>query len=215
MMIHWNTRNQSFIKMHFNLKQKGITNNTYFLTLLDPELEFVDPYDPNLTRIQKARILNEIINNYWYFLREVVRVQTPGGSKMYELNSAFLAFHYLSELNINIYIETARQIGKTTAVLVRKLYTYNFIYFDEHAFMKYNDVIYASVIPAYNTAANISREQNNPFGIVITTTAGSRNRDYAEYSYQFKENATKWDQSFYDLTPEQLYAEINKNTILS
>lgn len=300
MMIHWNTRNQSFIKMHFNLKQKGITNNTFFLTLLDPELEFVDPYDPNLTRIQKARILNEIINNYWYFLREVVRVQTPGGSKMYELNSAFLAFHYLSELNINIYIETARQIGKTTAVLVRKLYTYNFrarnskilffhkahsesksnlselkkirdslpaylrmeslvsngkklkaknsvesiqhvinqnmiitmpsasseekadslgrgktateIYFDEHAFMKYNDVIYASVIPAYNTAANISREQNNPFGIVITTTAGSRNRDYAEYSYQFKENATKWDESFYDLTPEQLYAEINKNT---
>lgn len=298
-MIHWNTRNQSFIKMHFNLKQKGISNNAFFLTLLDPELEFVDPYDSNLTRVQKARILNEIINNYWYFLREVVRIQTPGGAKMYELNSALLAFHYLSELNINIYIEIARQLGKTTAVLVRKLYTYNFrarnskilffhkthsesksnlnelkkirdslppylrmeslvsngkklkaknsvesiqhvinqnmiltmpsasseekadslgrgktateIYFDEHAFMKYNNIVYTAVMPAFIRASNISKEQNNPYGVVITTTAGSRNRDYAEYSYQFKENATKWHEGFYDYTPEAFYQEISKN----
>lgn len=300
MIIHWNTKNKSFIKMSFYLKEKGLKNNTFFLTLLDPDLEFIDPYDPNLTIKEKAKVLNEIINNYWYFLREVVRIQTPGGSKMYELNPAFLAFHYLSELNISIYFEIARQIGKTTAVLVRKLYTYNFksrnskilffhkthaesksnlselkkirdslpsylkmeniinnngkklkskssvesiqnvinknmiitmpsasseekadslgrgktateIYFDEHAFMKYNNIVYASVIPAYNTAANISKEHGNPYGIIITTTPGSRNRDYAEYSYQFKESATKWNENFYDIHPNELFNIIDSN----
>lgn len=300
-MIHWRTKNKSFVQMHFYLKNKGLQNNTFFLTLINPELEFVDPHDPNLTTQQKAMVLMEVLYNYWYFLREVVRVQTPGGASRYALNPALLAFHFLSELNCNIYFEIARQIGKTTAVLVRKLYTYNFkarhskilffhqdhpgskrnleelkkiiadlppylrmesavsengkklkarsrvesikhvkngnsiitmpgasspekadtlgrgttateIYWDEHAFIKYNDIIYTAVTPAFNTAANLSAKSGNPYGMVITTTAGSRNREYAEYSYQFKNVATPWNEAWYDMGVQDIYNIIQSNS---
>ena len=36
--IHTETTNQSFIDMHFILKEKGIKNNDFFLVLFDTDL---------------------------------------------------------------------------------------------------------------------------------------------------------------------------------
>ena len=62
---HMETTNQSFIDMHYFLKQKNIKNNAFFLVLYDRGLAGVDPRDPNLTPDMKQRVLRECICNYW------------------------------------------------------------------------------------------------------------------------------------------------------
>ena len=59
------TTNQSFLDMHYFLKERGIKNNDFFLALLDPGLAGVDPRDPTLPAHMKARILQECRLNYW------------------------------------------------------------------------------------------------------------------------------------------------------
>lgn len=48
-IIHWSTRNRSFLDVHEQLKSLGIRNNKFFLILLNPALEHVNPYDPNIS----------------------------------------------------------------------------------------------------------------------------------------------------------------------
>ena len=72
------TSNQSFINMHYILKSLGIRNNRQHLILLDPDLAGVNPRDPRLSRMMKVKVLRECSNNFWYFIREVVRIPSPG-----------------------------------------------------------------------------------------------------------------------------------------
>lgn len=122
------TRNKSFLEMHNYLKAIGIKNNKFMLTLFDPDLAGVDPYDPSLSITMKMKILREVQRNYFYFLREVVRVPANGSPRgiPYELNRGNLAFNYCSLYNLNIFFEMPRQVGKTMAAIVRYLYIYNF-----------------------------------------------------------------------------------------
>lgn len=127
--IHKETTNQSFIDMHHYLKQQGIKNNDFFLALLDPGLAGVDPRDPSLSTSMKARIMNECRLNYWYFLREVVRIPMQGGNGLgdrYKLHRGNLAMNFLFTMNFNMFVEMPRQHGKTVAALCRYLWTYNF-----------------------------------------------------------------------------------------
>lgn len=124
----WNTTNKSFLEMHRILKAKGIKNNKFMLTLYDMDLANIDPYDPHLPLVMKQKVLREIIRNYWYFLREVVRVPmdgAPTGAK-YQLNRGNLAFNFCVMYNLNTFFEMPRQLGKTMAAVVRYLYIYNF-----------------------------------------------------------------------------------------
>ena len=124
--IQMETTNQSFVDMHFYLKRIGIKNNDFFLALYNPQLAGVDPRDPGLSQMQKAMVFQEIRTNYWYFLREVVRIPEAGGVSRYKLDRASLAMNFLFVLNYNTYVELSRQTGKTTTARVRYLYLYNF-----------------------------------------------------------------------------------------
>ena len=122
------TKNKSFIEIYSYLKSQGIANCKFHLALYDPALAAIDPHDPNLSYDMKVRVLKECRHNYWYFIREVVRIPAPGTSKgiMYELNRANLALSYCCTLNLNIFEEIPRQCGKTTAVLTWILWLFNF-----------------------------------------------------------------------------------------
>lgn len=128
--IHLETSNQSFIDMRNYLKAKGIQNNDFFLALLDPGLAGVDPRDPNLSPVMKARVLQECYRNYWYFLREVVRIPDQGGDvnggKRYKLHRGNLAMNFLFILNYNQFDLLPRQHGKTVGAVCRYLWVYNF-----------------------------------------------------------------------------------------
>ena len=128
--IHKETTNQSFIDMHYYLKSIGIQNNDFFLALLDTGLAGIDPRDPNLPSHMKARVMLECQRNYWYFLREVIRIPVQGGTVgsgiRYKLHRGNLAMNFLFILNFNQFDELPRQHGKTTAALCRYLWVYNF-----------------------------------------------------------------------------------------
>ena len=128
--IQRETTNQSFMDMHYYLKRIGVRNNDFFLALYNPALAGVDPRDPNLSVMQKAMVLDEIRVNYWYFLREVVRVPQAGssasGGARYKLDRAGLAMNFLFILNYSMYVELPRQSGKTTTARIRYLWLYNF-----------------------------------------------------------------------------------------
>ena len=122
------TRNKSFLEMSYFLKARGIKNYRFMLALYDPDLAGVDPYDPNLPLHMKVKVLKECQRNFWYFLRETVHIISSGSSQgvPYQLNRGNLAYNFCSSLNLNTYLELPRQIGKTTAAIVRYLWLYNF-----------------------------------------------------------------------------------------
>lgn len=125
-----NTKNQSFLDMHYFLRQKGIVNNKFFLVLYDSDLLNIDPRDPRLNLYYKRKILAECMRNFWYFAREVVRIPIQGGEigggTQYKLTRANLALNYGFILNWNMYLEIPRQNGKTISALVYYLWVFLF-----------------------------------------------------------------------------------------
>ena len=104
------TKNKSFLDMHHYLKSIGIKNNEFMLTLIDPDLDGIDPHDPNLNSYYKQKVLRECLANYWYFIREVVRVPSSGKPMMYKLTRANLALNFCMCLNLNVFEEIPRLI---------------------------------------------------------------------------------------------------------
>lgn len=74
------TKNKSFLDMHRYLKATGRKNNAFMLALIDPDLEGINPHDKNLNVYYKQKIFRECLCNYWYYLREVVRIPDQGKS---------------------------------------------------------------------------------------------------------------------------------------
>lgn len=122
-----NTKNKSFLEMHYYLKARGIKNNKFHLLLYDKDLAGVDPYDMSLPVYMKQKIFLECQRNFWYYVREVVRVQSQGGPYvMYKLDRGNLALNFCFTLNLNIYEEQPRQTGKTVGTEVWYSWVYNF-----------------------------------------------------------------------------------------
>lgn len=295
--IQKETTNTSFMEMHYYLKRSGRRNNTFFLVLFDAGLAGIDPNDPNLPLFMKERVLRECCANYWYFLREVVRIPVQGGTvgsgKRYQLHRGNLAMNFLFTLNYNMFVELPRQFGKTVGALCRYLWVYNFgssnseimfihkdhsgskgnlkhlkeirdalpeylqmsaatgvdgkklkvantivsmehplnknkittfasarsrdaadklgrgctmpiQYYDEFAFMLYNQYAYTAAVPAFSTAAQNAKANHAPYGILITTTPGDLTTEQGIYAYSIRNNATEWSEEYYDYTYQQL-----------
>lgn len=124
------TSNASFREMHFFLKNKGIKNNKFFLVLYDRDLAGVNPRDPRLSGEMKTKIFKECMRNFWYFIREVVRIPDQGGDvgggKQYKLHRGNLAMNYGFINNWNMFLELPRQHGKTIGAIVWYVWVYNF-----------------------------------------------------------------------------------------
>lgn len=304
-IAHTTTRNQSFIDMHYMLKAKGITNNSFFLALYDADLLKIDPRDDNLPLLYKQKVLLECTYNYWYFIREVVRIPIEGGDvtggAMYKLNRGNLAMNFLFVLNKNIFLELPRQHGKTVSALCRYLWVFNFgtsnsrivfinkkhddskanlitmkriraalpsylrfdaaldrygkkikvpntaetlqhpmnfnkistmpgartkqlamglgrgctmpiHYYDEFAFIVYNRIIYGSAMPAFSTASKNARQNQAPYGILITTTPGDLTTDEGLFAESIKNEATPFNEQYYNYSIDQIEQLCEANT---
>lgn len=125
-----NTKNQSFINMHYFLKAKGINNNDFFLILFDKDLANIDPTSDRLPTIIQAKIMAECRRNFWYFAREVVRIVDQGGAVgsgvMYKLNRGNLALNFGFSHNWSMFLELPRQFGKTISAVIWYLWVFLF-----------------------------------------------------------------------------------------
>lgn len=300
-----NTRNKSFLDMHYWLRSKGIKNNKFFLAIYDTDLLNIDPRDPRLNKVWKAKVLRECSINYWYFLREIVRIPDTGGvvgdGVPYKLDRGNLALNFGFTLNWNMFLELPRQFGKTVSALCRYLWVFNFgttnseimfmnkkhddskmnlrrlkdlrealpsylrmeammnpdgsmkkptsnvetlshpmngnkittkpganskakanglgrgctmpmHWYDEYAFILYNKIIYMAATPAFSTASRNAKRNGKPYGILITTTPGDLTTDEGNNANVTRNNATPFNEQFYDYTLQELEELRQKNT---
>ena len=125
-MIHTTTKNNSAKKMYMYFRDSGRKNSTFHLQLFDKNLLNVDPTSDDLTPELKLRIYNEITINPWYFIREVVRLDTGGTKLMFEFHRGNIALIWCLLNNLSSYVLWPRQCYKTTSIAI--LYTW-FLYF--------------------------------------------------------------------------------------
>jgi len=129
-VIHYNTSNVSAVKMSLILEDMGIKNNKFMLELLDEDLLDVNPFADDLTLLQKAKITHEIINNPWYYIREIVRIPTGGGLTPFEIHRGNLALIWAILNNISSFVIFPRQCYKTTSICA--IYSYLFYWGSVH-----------------------------------------------------------------------------------
>lgn len=115
-IIHYETKNESFLRLAEIYHEMGIENCAFHLSLLNPKLRDVDPWAPDLTETEKLAVIAECKRNFWYYLREVGRVPTPGlltGSR-YRANRSNIGLYWLYFNHITTVKTVIRQTGKTT-----------------------------------------------------------------------------------------------------
>ena len=122
----FNTSNETFLGVYNVLKEMGISNNKFFLLLYDQDLVNVNPRDPNLSIDTQHKVVREVKRNFWYYIREVVRLETEAGLSKFMLHIGNLSAMYLKLLNLNYYWEQPRQTGKTLGEMASESYFFGF-----------------------------------------------------------------------------------------
>lgn len=118
--IDTTTNNISFIRLSMQLRSMGIKNNKFILALHDRDLRGIDPHNLNDPSIElRIRIMEECRNNYWYFIRECVKVPihgsiTPGPFEASRGNIA-IAWSFFND--VDTFLTMIRQVGKTWATM--------------------------------------------------------------------------------------------------
>ncbi len=123
----YGTRNKSFIRLAYLLKSMGIENNSFMLALHDRELLGIDPHNlQDDSQELRLRIMAECKVNYWYYVREVVRIAQTGsaGTGWYQANRANMALAWVFLNNIVPFLTMPRQQGKTIAAIVLTSWIY-------------------------------------------------------------------------------------------
>lgn len=114
-IIDTQTNNKSFLELAYKFREAGIVNNAFHLVLLDASLQGVDPFSPDLTLEQKVAIGVECRLNFWYYLREIVRLPPQAGvvPVRYIANRANIAQAWSFFCHIDFFLVMPRQTGKS------------------------------------------------------------------------------------------------------
>lgn len=98
----------------------------------------------------------------------------------------------------------ASATNKARAASLLRGKTLAMMWYDEYAFLPYNDTIYMNAAPAYKTAAMNAKNNGAPYGILITTTPGFMTTSEGKEAYNTKESATTFSETWYDMQYAQL-----------
>lgn len=78
------------------------------------------------------------------------------------------------------------------------------IWYDELAFIFFNEAIYGAATPAYEKAREIAIKNDIPYGISITTTPGDLATPHGAFAYKMMNDAITFHESMYDLKRKKL-----------
>ena len=107
-------------------------------------------------------------------------------------------------VNNNTIVTLPSARSKEQADKIARGKTAPFIYFDEFAFMAYNEIVYSAAVPAFSTASEIAASVGAHYGIMITTTPGDLTTDEGNEAYTVRNNATQWVDEYYALSFNEL-----------
>lgn len=280
-IIDYKTKNVSFLRYSALLRDMKVKNHTWPLMLLNPELQGIDPFDPNLTTDQMVMIAVEAKLNFFWFIREVAKAPgtSGGGARPFIANRGNMALFWLFFNHITTILIQIRQTGKSFSTDVLMTYLMNLrctntginlltkdetvrsanierlkdieselpwylkqrtkadlgnteeitiralgnsyrghlpsksgkqalnvgrgltspiFHIDEAAFL-YNIAISLPAALAAGTAArDAARMNGEPYGTILTTTAGKKDDRDGRYIFQLLSNSAIWTEGFYD-----------------
>ena len=109
------TKNRSFLVYSEKLRLMGVENYLFPLSLLNPDLQGVDPFDPKLTKDVKALIFTECKFNVWYYLREVHRLAPMASADgiPFDAHRGNIAYAWACMLHLSVALTLPRQLGKS------------------------------------------------------------------------------------------------------
>lgn len=297
-MIDMETTNKSFLKMAELYRRMGIENNAFHLTLLQRELQGVDPYDPNLTADIKLKIIQECKWNPWYLFREVMRVpsQSGGTPVRFRANRGNIALIWAFFNHIMFFLIQPRQTGKsvsTDCLMIALIFilaastkinmitkdnklrmanvdrlkairdllppylwvldkndadnsheitylskknvygtavaqssesnatnvgrgsTAPIAHIDEAPFIKFIGTILPAMLAAGSAARDEARLNNQPYGTIITTTAGKIDDRDGGFVYEILMEAAIWDEMYLDLDNHEHLIKVLKKACRS
>lgn len=85
------------------------------------------------------------------------------------------------------------------------------IWWDELAFIFFNEAMYGASTPAYEKAREIAEKNGIPYAISITTTPGDLATPHGEFAYKMMDTAIPFDEGMYDYKRKKLF-DIIRNT---
>ena len=135
MIYDISTKNISFLRVSKMLRDRGVKNNKFMLILYDKDLVGVDPHSKEVAENPQLqlKIYIEISKDYWYYIREFVRIPADGADIPYELNLGNCTLGYLKQKNRNIILILPRQFGKTMGQTVYDSWVLNFAAYNANA----------------------------------------------------------------------------------
>lgn len=115
--VDYTTTNESFLRYSALLKEMGVKNCLWPLSIMQPELIGVDPHSEVLSDAYKMKIGLECRYNIWYYLREVVRIPPVAGPNPipYKANRGNMAATWSFINNMDIALIQPRQTGKSVS----------------------------------------------------------------------------------------------------
>jgi len=125
--IHKETKNESFLRTSYIFKQMGIKNHAFILALHNEELRHIDARDENLPLDIKLLVLEECLENPWYFFREIVHAPPISGvvSLPLKANRANIAAFWSFFNHIAFILTQPRQTGKSFSITALSSYLMN------------------------------------------------------------------------------------------
>lgn len=114
-IVDMKTKNESFKEYCAKLKLMGVENYLFPLSLLNPALQGIDPFDPSLDADTRAMIFVECSKNIWYYLREVHRVPPMASAEGIPLKAhrGNIAYAWACMNHLSVGLTLPRQTGKS------------------------------------------------------------------------------------------------------
>jgi hypothetical protein len=142
-------------------------------------------------------------------LSEKLRTETVGRIKaIYDELPDYLKFKTRTDLNNteemtvnrfgNRYRTHVAQAAAKAAYNLGRGLTTPILHVDEGPFQTNIDVALDACLPAMDAATDMAARNNEPYGIVYTTTAGKKDEPSGKYFYKLLSKSAKWTEQFYD-----------------
>ena len=125
----------------------GVKNHLWPLQLHDPALQGVNPRDPDLSDEMKQRVIIEVKNNFFYFIREVMII--PGSDAFetvqFRMNRGMGALYWLYFTHCVPYLVMIRQTGKSFGMDTLDIWLSNYrLYYAGLSLVTKNETLRAS-----------------------------------------------------------------------
>ena len=72
------------------------------------------------------------------------------------------------------------------------------IWLDEMAFIKFCNIMYGAMRPAFSTASKFAKKNSTPYSVLLTTTPSDLDSENGAFTYNLFQSACRWDERMYD-----------------